>query len=218
MAGAPSTVRVLVWDRSMRVFHWALVVCVAALLVTGLTGAVRWHIRLGEVTLGLVLFRLIWGWMGSQTARFASFVVGPLRAIGHLRHRKPTRLGHNPLGGWMVLAMLAALSMQTLSGLLATGDGLHEGPLARWIGSSASATAFELHEALALVLIGLVLLHMGAVLIHRVVLKDKLIRPMIDGHRPAPATVIPPRMAGTRRALLAWAVAATAVFALMSYV
>jgi cytochrome b len=106
---------VRVWDLPTRVFHWLLAACVLGLLVTGHVGGalMAWHARLGYAVLALLLFRVLWGFVGGYWSRFAAFVAGPARIIAYLRGADcPDRLGHNPLGAVSVLAMIALLLVQ----------------------------------------------------------------------------------------------------------
>ncbi len=133
MAKGGETVRVRAWDLPTRLFHWALVITFAGSWYTAEQGMTEWHERLGLATLALLAFRLIWGFVGSGTARFAGFVRGPLAAWRYAREtlagRHPAYLGHNPLGGWSVLALLFAMAAQAGMGLFATDEILYEGPL-----------------------------------------------------------------------------------------
>ncbi|MGH7090339.1 MAG: cytochrome b/b6 domain-containing protein, partial [Stellaceae bacterium] len=99
--------KLVVWDWPTRLFHWAAVVLVAAAYATWRLNWMDWHAWIGEVLLGLVLFRLLWGFFGSDTARFAHFLQAPTVALGHLaralRREPDNQVGHNPAGGWMVL-------------------------------------------------------------------------------------------------------------------
>ena len=122
--------QVPVWDWPTRAFHWAIVLIVPAMWATHKLERMDVHILLGQAMLGLVLFRLIWGLIGSSTARFSGFVRGPRAVARYLAGRGGTVFGHNPLGGWSVLAMLPLLAVQVGLGLFATDeDGLVSGPL-----------------------------------------------------------------------------------------
>jgi cytochrome b len=109
-----------VWDILVRLFHWSLV---ASFIVAYLTNEEDnpWHIYSGYLVLGLIVFRLIWGFVGSKYARFSNFVCAPATVIDYIQRARadqaPHYLGHNPLGGWMILALLASLLVVTLSGL-----------------------------------------------------------------------------------------------------
>lgn len=173
---------VRVWDLPVRLFHWSLVLLVPGLWWTAETGRMELHILLGETMLGLILFRLLWGVLGSSTARFASFVKGPATVLRYLRGMwRP--LGHNPLGGWSVLAMLLALSVQVGLGLFASDeDGIHAGPLSRHMPDLDSAHELaERHETFFRVILALIALHVLAILWYRLVRRDDLVTPMVTG-------------------------------------
>ena len=190
--------RVRIWDAPIRLFHWALVVLVPLQWWTAERDMMELHILLGLGVLGLLLFRLIWGVIGSSTARFATFVRGPGAAIAYLRGRAAPAVGHNPLGAFSVVAMLLVLVGHVTLGLFASDeDGLYSGPLAHLVDYDLSEEAAELHEQsfdLLLVLIGL---HLAAILFYALVRRKNLVGAMITGRgeaaegetamRPAPA-------------------------------
>lgn len=185
---APRTVRV--WDVPTRLFHWLLVALVAVSLYTGNVGGLaemEWHMLSGYAILALVAFRLIWGLVGSHHARFASFVRGPGATLRYLASfvRGPYRasVGHNPLGGWSVLAMLAALAVQAGTGLYANDDILTEGPLAGTVGKATSDTLTAIHNLNALVLYALIAIHVAAIALYHIVKKQNLIAAMITGRK-----------------------------------
>src|SRR5277367_6497852 len=124
---------VLVWDAPIRVFHWLIVVLVAAAYATWRLNWMEWHGWIGDLVLALVLFRLLWGFFGSETARFSHFLTSPRIALEHLKYallREPDRqVGHNPAGGWMVLFLLALLLAETLTGIYVANDIADVGPL-----------------------------------------------------------------------------------------
>jgi cytochrome b len=132
--GPGETVTVRVWDLPIRVIHWALVGLIGFSWYSAAAGQMEWHRWSGYGVTALIVFRLIWGFAGSSTARFASFVRGPAAvgaALAKLGERRPASgIGHNPLGGWSVLALLLVLATQVISGLFAVDiDGLESGPL-----------------------------------------------------------------------------------------
>lgn len=181
--GAP----VALWDRPTRVFHWMLVLLIAAAWWTAEEGMLEWHYRTGLAILGLVVFRLVWGVIGSSTARFVNFVRGPRRVLDYLRGRGAPFLGHNPLGALSVLALLATVGAQAGLGLFASDeDGLMPGPLSGWISEERVEAATELHEALFDWLLILIGLHVAAILFYLVVKRENLIGPMFTGRRSAP--------------------------------
>jgi cytochrome b len=182
-----------VWDWPVRIVHWAMVLLLIALLTTAKIGgnAMAWHMRAGESMLALVLFRVVWGFVGSRYARFVSFVRSPRAVVAYARSmfRPPHELhvGHNPLGGWMVIALLLALLVQTGTGLFTNDDVLTEGPLARLISKDLSDTISSFHRRNAWIVVALVLAHIGAVLFYLFALRENLIKPMLDGAKTLPA-------------------------------
>ena len=173
---------VRVWDLPVRLFHWSLVLLVPALWWAAETDRMDLHILLGETMLGLLLFRLLWGVLGSSTARFARFVKGPGAVLRYLRGGQRA-IGHNPLGGWSVVLMLLALSIQVGLGLFASDeDGLHFGPLSRHMPDLESAHALaERHETFFWVIVSLIALHVLAILWYLLVKRDNLVTPMVTG-------------------------------------
>jgi cytochrome b len=174
----PPPTRVPVWDRPLRLLHWALVLSVAGAAASALWWG-RLHQPLGYATLVVVALRLLWGFAGSRQARWAQFVRSPRHTGRYLRRlvqgREPRHLGHNPLGGWMVLALLACISGLGLTGWLYTSDAL-------W-GDERVELA---HRALAWALLALVLLHLAGVLFTSLRHRENLVRAMVDGmKRPA---------------------------------
>jgi cytochrome b len=181
-----------VWDPATRLFHWSLVLLVATSVYTGNVGGLRemdLHKLAGYAILTLVLFRLVWGVVGSRHSRFADFVRGPRAVIGYARSlagATPDRfVGHNPLGGWSVLAMLASLLLQAATGLFARDDILTQGPLAKYVSKETSRLLTAIHETNAVVLYVLIGVHLAAVLGYLLVKKENLIRPMLTGRKPA---------------------------------
>jgi cytochrome b len=182
----------LVWDWPTRLFHWSLVVLVTVNVYTGNVGGLRemdLHKLTGYAILALVLFRLVWGFIGSRHSRFAHFLRGPRAVIAYARelaggvHR--SFVGHNPLGGWSVMAMLLSLLVQAVTGLFSRDDILTEGPLVKHVSKQTSNMLTEIHELNATVLYVLIALHLAAVVGYLLVKKENLIRPMLTGRKPA---------------------------------
>lgn len=176
-AAAPS---VKVWDPLVRVLHWTLVAAVATAWCSTLGwGFVRWHEPAGYVAIAVVVTRLAWGFAGSRHARFAQFVRGPratLRYAARLpRHEEPRYLGHNPLGGWMVLLLLAWVGSIGFTGWLYTTDAF-------W----GEAWLDQLHSALAWGLLVLITLHVAGVVFTSRRHRESLVRAMLSGRKPAP--------------------------------
>lgn len=209
--------RVRVWDPATRIFHWALVVLIPFSWYTGEEGDMELHIASGTAILTLVLFRLLWGLWGSDTARFASFLKGPGAVIAYLKgwlaRARGTTVGHNPAGGWMVALMLLALLAQPILGLFsANEDNFTEGPLAHLVSSRTSAALLEWHELVFNVIVALAALHIIAVLLYLVRRKDDLITPMLTGRKTFGAPVAPPALRPFWQALLSAALAYGAVW------
>jgi cytochrome b len=180
--------KVAVWDLPTRIFHWALVLLIPALWWTGEEHRHDLHLLLGEVTLGLVLFRLLWGLFGSSTARFAGFVRGPGAILAYLRGSRPAGIGHNPLGAISVLVLLFLLANVVGLGLFATDeDGLDPAPLAHFVSYDSARILTERHEQLFWILVGFIALHVAAILYYLLVKRDNLVIPMVTGSRDMPA-------------------------------
>lgn len=196
--------RTRIWDAPTRLFHWAIVILVALLWWTAEEEMLDLHITLGLVTLGLILFRLIWGLVGSSTARFASFIKGPRAILAYLRGRGGYVLGHNPLGALSVVALLGVLAGEVGLGLFASDeDGLYGGPFSHLIDPDLSENMTELHEDLFDVLLVLIALHVAAILYYALVERDNLVAPMISGRREVPDGVEGMRAAPASRFVIA---------------
>ena len=184
------THRVRVWDLPTRLFHWLLVVSVIGLVITGHVGgnAMEWHARIGYAVFALLLFRIVWGFIGSTTARFTHFVKGPMAALEHLKELagtdRPRDVGHNPLGAGSVFAMLLVLLAQVGSGLFADDEIAFTGPLNRFVKTSTGLTATWYHKAVGQwLLVALVLLHIAAIWFYVKKKRETLVRPMIVGDK-----------------------------------
>lgn len=217
VAGAPAPKSTLVWDAPLRVFHWFLVVLLAFSWWSAENGAMQWHRYSGYTVLTLLLFRLYWGFAGSTTARFAHFVRGPRAVWAYLRGRSAPTIGHNPLGGWSVIALLGVLLVQTGSGLFAVDtDGLESGPLAKWISFGTGRELADLHEVGFNLLLALTALHVLAIAAHRVFWRRNLLSPMLSGRAVVdPVGLEPLRYAGWARALPGLIVSALVVLLLV---
>jgi len=169
-----------VWDLPTRIVHWLLAALIAFSWWSVKYHHTGWHIWSGIAILTLLIFRLLWGLVGSSTARFANFVRGP-RAIASFWRGSWRGIGHNPLGALSVLALFGAVAVQVGLGLISQDeDGLYAGPLARLVSSDTSDSARDLHELWFKVILGLVALHIAAILYYRL-RGRKLTLPMITG-------------------------------------
>ena len=205
--------RVAVWDLPVRLTHWAVVVVFALMWWTGKTDRLELHRLAGYALLALVLFRLLWGVAGSDTARFAGFVRGPLTVARYAWRLATGRVqtfvaGHNPMGGWSVVALLALLTLCIGTGLFAEDtDGVASGPLASRASYDVTSAAATWHGRLFDGLLVLAALHLGAIAFYAVVKRDDLVSPMVRGSKLAPVGTAPIRPAGPLRLLACAAVA-----------
>lgn len=201
--------RVGIWDLPTRIFHWLVVALIPLMWWTAEEEMMDLHILLGQIMLFLILFRLLWGLIGSSTARFARFVRGPGAIFAYLRGRLPPAIGHNPIGALSVMAMLTLLAVQVGLGLFASDDdGLYSGPLAHLVSLDASETLAERHEQMFDVLLVLIGLHVAAILFYLVVRRKNLVAPMLTGAGPAEANEAAMEPAPAWRLLLAVGAAA----------
>lgn len=214
--------KIMVWDLPTRLFHWLLVFCIACSWISGENEAYDWHVRFGYAALALVLFRLVWGLIGSETSRFASFVRGPAAIRDHIRElRAPGPMtphaGHNALGALAVLGLLALVGLQTLSGLFTSDGVLTDGPLVAHVSGAFAAAARKVHLFNFNVLLAVVGLHVLAVLAYRLLKRLDLVRPMLTGTALMPGNIPAPRIVSLVRAALVAALSAGAVWALVTF-
>ena len=189
--------RVRVWDLPTRLFHWLLVACVLALVVTGYIGGdiMPWHARLGYTVLTLLLFRILWGFVGGHWSRFRSFLYAPANVLAYVRGRAhPDHLvGHNPLGAGSVFAMLLVLLAQVGTGLFADDEIAFTGPLNRFVKTSTGLAATWYHKAVGQwLIVALVVLHVAAITYYLKKKRENLVHAMIAGDKdlaaPAPSS------------------------------
>ncbi len=179
-----------VWDIWVRLFHWLLVALIVVQFVTGYVGEnwLEWHQRTGYVVLGLIIFRVIWGVVGSYHARFGNFVRGPGAIFNYakslFRGDAERHLGHNPLGALSVIVMLLSLTVQAVTGLFANDDVMLEGPYASLVSKTTSDLLTRIHSINSKVLIGLVVLHLAAITYYFFAKKENLVKAMVTGNKP----------------------------------
>ncbi len=184
---APSdATRTRIWDLPTRLFHWALAAAVIGMIATGLGGIMEWHFRIGYTVLALLLFRLLWGFVGGRWSRFAAFIYAPRSVIAYLRGRAhPDHLiGHTPLGALSVFAVLAILALQVATGLMADDEISASGPLTRFVSGGVVSVATQWHAVWGKwTAIALVSLHVLAVLFYVAIRRHRLVEPMISGDK-----------------------------------
>jgi cytochrome b len=169
-----------VWDLPIRLFHWLLAALILFSWWTVKNHHTDWHIWSGCGILTLLIFRLLWGFVGSSTARWTNFVRGP-RAVSDYLRGQWTGIGHTPLGALSVVALLAAVAIQVSLGLFSEDeDGLYLGPLSRLVSSDTSDKIRDVHETWFNVVLGLIVLHVGAIIFYRFRGRH-LTKPMITG-------------------------------------
>ena len=185
-------VAVKVWDLPVRLFHWILVLLLVFQYASGKIGGglMAWHVYSGYGVLVLVVFRILWGFAGSTHARFASFLKGPAAALHFAKRlfsrRAVPQVGYNPLGGWMVVALLILLALQAISGLFANDSSRTEGPLATLVSLEVSDRLSLFHRGNFKVLLVLASVHVVASLYHWLAMKDDLIVAMFTGVKRVP--------------------------------
>ncbi|WP_395700585.1 cytochrome b/b6 domain-containing protein [Aquabacterium sp.] len=204
---------VRVWDLPTRCFHWLLAGAVIALVVTAKVGgaAMAWHMRLGLLVLALLVFRVLWGFVGGHWSRFGSFLRMPGTVLRYLRgdHRADDHfeVGHNPLGAFSVMAMIGILAIQVATGLVADDEIATTGPLNRFVASATGLQATAWHKGWGQwLIIGLVVLHVAAIVSYRL-RGNNLVGPMLSGDKPLPPGV-PASSDSPRTRLLALALVA----------
>ena len=218
MIGARHAVRV--WDAPIRLFHWLAAALVTAAYVTWRLNWMEWHGWIGDALLVLLIFRLLWGFFGSEPARFSRFLAPPREAWHYLAHalrREPDRLaGHNPAGGWMAVLLLALLFGETLSGLYVANDIADVGPLTEITPAPVADAIDALHTILWNALLAGIVVHVLAIAVYAAAKGHNLLPPMITGRKMLPAEVPQPAMAGAGRAVILLAGSAVAAAAIVN--
>ncbi len=209
-----------VWDVPTRLFHWLVVLLIVASYVTVQLNWMDLHLLSGYAMLTLLLFRIVWGFVGSDTSRFGRFLKSPVAGLRHLakfgQKGPDDEVGHNEAGGWMVLAMLLVLCVQVGTGLFSNDDGATYGPLTNLVSKETSDRLSGYHGLNFYVLLTLIVLHVLAIIAYAVVKRHDLVRPMITGKKKLPAATRAPRMASPLLALAVLVVAVLAVWGLVT--
>ncbi|NMH58835.1 cytochrome b/b6 domain-containing protein [Alteromonas ponticola] len=209
----------LIWDWPTRAFHWLLVASLSGQYITAevMDNAMQWHFYLGYFTIGLLIFRLIWGFTGPLYARFAQFLVGPGKIKAYVAGRKAARranAGHNAVGGWSVIIMLTLLIAQAVSGLFMSDEIFWDGPFYHLVDASVQSYASWVHHTFFDVILAVVALHITAVLFYVLIKKQPLINAMIHGKKATDAPPIDSSHSG--RALFICAVIAVVIYWIIS--
>ncbi|MDB5978753.1 MAG: cytochrome [Nevskia sp.] len=180
-----------VWDLPVRLFHWSLVTAFIASYVTNKLGVAyfKYHVWCGYTVIVLISFRILWGIVGTRHARFRNFVRGPAATGRYLlnlvRGGEQRYPGHNPLGALMVLSLLLTLLVQALTGLFANDEIVNTGPLYGYVSNERSLWLTSLHRLLFDWIFAAVVIHVLAVLAHHIARKERLVRAMLTGRKPA---------------------------------
>ena len=199
-------VTVRIWDLPTRLFHWLLAACVIGLVITGNVGgtAMVWHFRLGYAVLTLLLFRLLWGFVGGHWSRWRQLMLSPAQLMAHLRGRLSPSIGHNPLGSWSVVWMLLWLLVQASTGLLSDDEIANAGPLTPLVSAATVSAATAWHKGLGKgVLILLVSVHVLAIVWYQLRKGQALVPAMLHGDKSLPQAA-----AASRDGPTPWALAA----------
>jgi cytochrome b len=201
MSPEPELRSARVWDLPTRAFHWVLAAIVIASIASAKIGgnAMVWHVRLGLLALALLLFRLVWGFVGGHWSRFSSFVYGPRHVVEYLRGDSGPAgrydIGHSPLGALSVFALLALLIFQVATGLVADDEIATLGPLNRFVDSALALKATGWHESFGqYLIIAMIVLHVAAVAYYMLRKQRNLVGAMWHGDQPvsadAPASAV----------------------------
>jgi len=174
-----------VWDLPVRVFHWLLVLCISGSLISVNLGgnAIEWHAYFGYTVLTLLIFRIIWGFIGSTHARFASFLPSREKIFSYLQGKAPRVLGHNPLGALSVFALMIVLSVQVFTGLFVDDEIAFQGPLAKYVSNSLVSILSEIHENNSVLIYTFIAIHIAAIIYYQKFKGEDLIKPMISGDK-----------------------------------
>jgi len=219
------TTRIRIWDRPVRLFHWTLILLVALSFASAKSGAWGLHYVSGYAILTLALFRILWGFFGSENARFVHFLKSPLAALRQIarfpRREADRETGHNPAGGWMVVLLLSLLLVQGLTGLFANQDRgfsySQHGPLALKVGEATQESLSAWHLAGQRYLIFAIALHVLAIMLYKLVKGHELVMPMLTGEKLLPEGAKAPRLASGRLALGLVVLAGAAVFSFIRF-
>jgi cytochrome b len=222
-AAAPE--RRLVWDLPLRAFHWLFAVSICASYATAQPGSgwMPWHMRLGYWMMGLLTFRILWGFVGPRHARFTSFLAGPRTMWRYAKgltgfDQAIQSVGHNPLGGVMVVVMLLLVAFQVSTGLFATDDIVWTGPYNPTVSSATARLLTSLHHRNFNLIWAAIALHVGAIVYYALVKKQNLVPAMLTGWKPAEAVPAAEAITSSElwKALLVMIVSVAVVYGVLS--
>lgn len=228
-SGAESSSRAderrLVWDLPLRAFHWLFAASILASWGTAKLGFtwMPWHIRLGKWMMGLLVFRIVWGFIGPRHARFTSFLKGPSAVARYAkglagRGEGLASVGHNPLGGLMVIIMLLLAAFQVATGLFATDDIAYTGPFNSAVSGGTASLLTHLHQINFNLIWAAIALHIGAITYYAFVKRQNLVPAMLHGWKPAEAVPAGEAITSSElwKALVVMIVAAAIVYGILS--
>ena len=174
-----------IWDLPIRLFHWLLVLCIIGSLVSVNLGgnAIQWHAYFGYTILTLLIFRIIWGFVGSTHARFISFFPTKKAILDYLKGNSPRVLGHNPVGALSVFALLFVLCVQVATGLFVDDEIAFQGPFAKYVSNATASFLSQIHEGNQVVIYTLISIHIAAIWFYKKFKGEDLIKPMINGDK-----------------------------------
>lgn len=188
------------WDLPVRIFHWGLAASFATAWITTGDRYLYFHLFAGTLVAGLLLFRLLWGWLGEPNTRFRDFAFGWKRVWGYIRDligRRPQRfIGHNPAGAWAIWLMLVLLLSLVITGAVTLGGEERHGPFAGWMRFSIGVTVHQVHATLAWVMVGVIGVHLLGVLAESLLHRENLVASMVSGRKRAPRDFAPVRRRG----------------------
>lgn len=194
--------KIKVWDFPIRLFHWAMVILLGGLWWSGETGEMSLHQVFAYILMVLLVFRIIWGFIGSDTARFRQFVRSPKAVFQYaISKQKSESVGHNPMGAYMVILLLSLLSLQLVTGMFATDDIFTEGPLYSYVSSDVASTLTWLHKQNFNLILGFAAVHIFAVFVY-LFKGENLIKAMITGYKSLSSRNHAPQITSIWRAVL----------------
>ncbi len=181
------TSKIKVWDIYIRTFHWLLLICILVSFISFRLDEMDIHFISGHCVLALIIFRVIWGVIGSRTALFHTFIKGPGAVLSYVKNPSSEKfkgmIGHSPIAALSVIAMLGIISLQVATGLISDDEILLQGPLAKYVSGEMSYQSTTYHGINAKLIVGLIVLHLAAIAFYRFIKKDDIVKPMVTGQK-----------------------------------